>query len=82
MKQSLTKRLISTIKFEIGQIVYLKTDVEQNERMITAISLKPDGILYCLSCGTSETYHSDIEICEEINVIKKYNITVSKNEDQ
>jgi len=52
-------------KFEIGQIVYLKTCKEQTERIITAICVKSFGyILYLLSCGAQE-----IEISSEKNVL-------------
>lgn len=60
------------IKYEIGSIVYLITDEEQEERMVTSISLKPGGcILYGLSLKASETYHYDIEICRDLNILKK-----------
>ena len=56
-------------KFEIGQIVYLKTDKEQLPRMITGLSCRGgEGISYWLGCGDKETNHFDIEISAEKNV--------------
>lgn len=57
-------------KYNIGDIVYLKTDPDQIERMITAIQLNANGIIYRLVCGTTETWHYDIEI----NVEKVFNL--------
>lgn len=58
-------------KFEYGQTVYLKTDKGQLPRIVTAIHLRGQNITYCLSQGTGETVHHDIEISEEINVVLK-----------
>lgn len=49
-------------KFNIGDIVYLKTDMEQRERMVTCISIRPTGISYAISCDTEESWHYDIEL--------------------
>lgn len=64
-------------KYNIGDIVYLKTDPDQVERMITAIQLNANGIIYRLVCGTTETWHYDIEI----NVEKVFNLD-KKNQTQ
>ena len=58
-------------KFEYGQTVYLKTDKEQLPRIVTAIHLRGQNITYCLSQGTNETTHHDIEISEEVNIVLK-----------
>ena len=58
------------LEFQIGDIVYLKTDEEQKDRIITSIRLCADnGVLYSLSCGMSETIHYSIEISPEKNVL-------------
>lgn len=50
-------------KFEIGQIVYLKTDPEQLPRIITGIMIAPTAALvYWTSMGMVEGRHYDIEI--------------------
>ena len=59
------------IEFEIGQTVYLKMDNEQHERMVTGISLRPNrSVTYCLSLGTTETWHYGIEINDERDIVK------------
>lgn len=58
-------------KFNFGDIVYLKTDKEQSARMVCRMSVKPSEIQYCLSCGSSETWHLDIEISTEVNELMK-----------
>lgn len=53
-------------KFDIGQIVYLKTDEDQLPRIITGLTIRGNNVLvYCLSSGTSESWHYDFEISEE-----------------
>lgn len=73
-KTTLPSIFLSTghkIEFEIGQIVYLKTDNEQQGRMVIGISLRPHrSVTYCLALGTTETWHYGIEIDDERDVIK------------
>lgn len=64
------------IKHNIGDVVFLKTDSEQFDRIITGIMLHPqNAVTYRLSCGTIETWHYDIEISDEIDVLKTLNKT-------
>lgn len=56
-----------TPAFEMGQIVFLVTDTEQVERMVTGYHVRPDQVLYYLSLGPSETLHYKIEITTEKN---------------
>lgn len=57
-------------KLELGSIVYLKTDKEQDERMVTGIFIRPSGaIIYYLSLGTTETQHYEIELSDEKNIL-------------
>lgn len=58
-------------KYNIGDIVYLKTDVEQLERIITAVCIRTNGETYCLCCGTYDSWHHDIEITQELDIVKK-----------
>lgn len=46
----------------IGDIVYLITDEDQKPRIVTRILITPNGVMYYLSNGTSETCHYSIEI--------------------
>jgi hypothetical protein len=57
--------------FNIGEAVYLKTDNDQNERVVTGIQVSPHGLFYRLVNGTTETWHYNIEINREKNVLKK-----------
>jgi hypothetical protein len=50
---------------KLGQIVYLKTDPSQLERIITGILLRQTGKEYYLGCGEIESSHYEIEITLE-----------------
>jgi hypothetical protein len=53
-------------KFELGEILYLKTDAEQHCRICTAIIVSPDNsYLYELTCGIQASKHYDFEITPE-----------------
>jgi hypothetical protein len=55
-------------KYEIGSIVYLKTDGDQCARMITEIIVKPnDFIVYGCSMCTNDTHHYECELSSERN---------------
>jgi hypothetical protein len=57
-------------KYAYGDIVFLKTDVEQQPRIVTCIIACPAGdILYELSCGTTSSKHYDFEITIEKTVM-------------
>ena len=57
-------------KFELGQLVYLKTDTDQNPRMIIGISVRQSGLLYELSFGSQSSWHYQMEISDEKDVLK------------
>lgn len=58
------------LHFDIGDSVYLKTDPEQVERLVTGISVRKNGITYAISYLTNETWHYDFEITKERDIIK------------
>ena|SRR5690606_12979951 len=58
------------LHFDIGDSVYLKTDPEQLERLVTGISVRQNGITYAISHLTNETWHYDFEITKERDIIK------------
>ncbi len=58
-------------KYKIGQIVYLKTDPDQNDMIVTGINIRQTGLTYELSFGDSNSWHYDIEITKDRNVLKK-----------
>lgn len=56
-------------KYKLGDIVYLNTDQEQLERIVTELRVTPNGIKYLLSITTEETIHYDIKISSEKNIL-------------
>ena len=57
--------------FNIGQVVYLKTDKEQIDRIVTGIMLRPNrSVTYCLSLGAIESWHYALEIDDEKDIVK------------
>lgn len=56
-------------KFEIGDEVYLKTDIEQYCRIIIGMNISKVDISYTLSCGIVESTHYDFEISTEKDVL-------------
>ena len=61
--------------FEIGEIVYLKTDTDQEPHIVTGIQLKNKQISYILSCGRmSDVYCYDIEIQREKDMLLMLNV--------
>lgn len=58
------------LHFNIGDSVYLKTDPEQVERLVTGVNIRQNGISYALSYLTNESYHYDFEITKERDIIK------------
>lgn len=60
------------VTYNIGDIVYLKTDTEQKPRIVTAIEVRQGMlVLYQLSQGVAVGYHYDVEISNDINIIDK-----------
>lgn len=56
--------------FEMGQIVYLKTDTLQLPRIIVAIQVTADGgLLYRLCQGIEVDWHYEVEMSAEKDVI-------------
>lgn len=54
-------------KFDIGQTVYLKTDVSQSPYIVTRLNITANGLSYGLNSGPMESWHFDFEISEEKN---------------
>jgi hypothetical protein len=61
-------------EYKFGQIVYLITDPEQLERMITAVQFQDKTVMYQLRQGAAETWHFEIEISETQDQNKLLNI--------
>lgn len=66
--------------FALGEIVYLKTDPDQRERMVTMVRISPLGVTYELSCGDNASAHHEIEIDGIENESIKFGLKQSKYE--
>jgi len=55
-------------KYEIGEKVYLTTDVDQLQRVVTGYEVRLDTMAYLVACGIIETSHYEFEISDEINI--------------
>lgn len=58
------------IQFDIGDSVYLRTDHDQLERLVTGINIREVGVTYGVSCGTNESWHYAFEMTKERDIIK------------
>lgn len=63
----MSKKIKIELDYDIGDLVYLKTDPEFNERMVVSITLLPNNLAcYSLACGSEETSeHYAIEILDK-----------------
>lgn len=52
-------------KYEIGDIVYLKTDIEQVPRIVYCFIIYQNEIIYKLCAGITMSEHYDFEISPE-----------------
>jgi hypothetical protein len=59
------------MKYKIGDICFLKTDVEQRLRIITGILIRQNCNLYYLSYCTEESLHYEFEFTEQMNELSK-----------
>lgn len=65
--------MVIDTKFNIKDIVYLVTDSEQRERIVTCIVVKENSIMYELVSGTESTWHNDFEITVNKDILKTTN---------
>lgn len=56
-------------RFEIGDIVYLKTDPDQYQRMVSGIIVGMYCLNYELALGDGSSTHHDFEISTTKNVL-------------
>lgn len=56
-------------KFNIEQTVYLRTDAEQNPRVVVSIVINPGDLSYRLACGVDTTEHFEFEISDKPDVM-------------
>lgn len=65
------KKLTFDVAFAIGDVVYLKTDVEQLSRIVVGYSIRSNEVMYDLQHGAdSVTSHYSFEISEQVDAIK------------
>jgi len=62
---------MSKISFNIGDYVYLKTDIDQYKRLITGYTVRFNEVTYLLSLGEEESTHYELEISNEIDILLK-----------
>lgn len=64
MDEKAERVCLTNIAFEysFGDIVYLKTDVNQLPRMVIGYFITPELTQYKLICSTEESYHYGFEI--------------------
>jgi len=61
--------MVIETEYDIGQTVYLKTDIHQVPRIVYGYYVDKTSILYRLMCGTDSSTHYDFEISETKNVL-------------
>ena len=61
-------------KYGLGQLVYLITDDEQKERMVTGVKFNLNGHVYTLQKGTEESYHYEQEISKDKDILKQLDV--------
>lgn len=58
-------------RYEIGEIIYLKTDNDQLLRLISGIMICGKDIMYEVSHGTTTSKHYEFELTPEVNILAK-----------
>lgn len=56
-------------KYDVGDIVYLKTDQEQLPRMVYCFIVYRNEIIYRLAAGTTTSEHYEFEISYTKNIL-------------
>jgi hypothetical protein len=56
-------------EYWFGDVIYLKTDKDQNKRIVTGISIRPGGVTFALACGNAESWHYAFEITADVDVL-------------
>ena len=62
---------MNKINFNIGDYVYLKTDVDQHKRIVTGYTVRFNEVTYLLNLGEDESTHYELEISSEIDILLK-----------
>lgn len=62
--------MLLELKYDFGQLVYLKTDTDQRPRMVIGMNARPHGVIFELSFGGTSSWHYEIEISETADSLK------------
>ena len=58
-------------KFDLEEIVYIKTDIYQYERIVVRIQITKGNIMYNVALGSAEgSWHYDFELSREKDPMK------------
>lgn len=60
--------MVISSAFELGETIYIKTDIEQRPYMVTAITIRPGHITYQVTNSDVNCHFYDFEISVEKNV--------------
>jgi len=63
--------MIIDVPYNLGDMFYIKTDVEQNERQLVSFHVTPTGLLFELAFGERLSKHYEFELTLEPNQVKK-----------
>jgi hypothetical protein len=55
------------VVYKRGEVVYLRTDIEQQQRIVTGYVITGNDVLYNLVCGTEDSTHYAFEISTDKN---------------
>lgn len=67
--------MIIKTKYKFGDILYIKTDPDQNEHTLVAVIQEPGALVLRLRCYDGETYEVyDFEVSDTKNSIKAMGI--------
>lgn len=69
MKNQIGTGMVINNKFNIGDTVYVKTDVEQSPGIITCIQVNPGDILYAVSRDSRNNNFYDFELSYERDIL-------------
>ena len=69
MKNRTNTGMVINNKFNIGDTVYIKTDVEQSPGIITCIQVNPGDILYAVSRDSRNANFYDFELSYDKDIL-------------
>ena len=64
---------ITETKYDIQDVVYLVTDQDQLQRIVTGIWIRPTGLMYEVSCAGTLVYAYEFELWHEKNLFPVLN---------